>query len=47
MAFIHNKGHHKEIETLDALPAKFVTGWVLKYWDQIKEKMTATDGQNA
>lgn len=47
MAFIHNKGHHKEIETLDALPAKFITGWVLKYWNQIKEKMTATDGQNA
>lgn len=39
LAFVKSKGHHKDAAALSDIPAKFITGWILKYWDQITEAL--------
>ena len=39
LAFVKSTGHHKDAAALSDIPAKFITGWILKYWDQITEAL--------
>lgn len=44
LSFVQSKKHYPEAKTLSDIPDKFITGWILKYWDQITEALA--NGQN-
>ena len=35
MAFIAAKGHYLEAKSVRDYPEKFITGWILHYWNQV------------
>lgn len=41
LSFIKSKGHCQDAAALADIPDKFVTGWILKYWNDITEALTA------
>lgn len=40
LSFIKSKGHCQNAVTLSDISDKFVTGWILKYWNDITEALT-------
>ncbi|MBO6268657.1 MAG: AAA family ATPase, partial [Clostridium sp.] len=40
LSFIKSKGHCQDAMALIDIPDKFVTGWILKYWNYITEAIT-------
>lgn len=41
LSFIKSKEHCQDAAALADIPDKFVTGWILKYWNDITEALTA------
>lgn len=41
LSFMKSKGHYKDAASLSDIPDRFITGWILKYWDQITEGIAA------
>ena len=42
IAFIATKGHYPETKTLRDYPDNFVTGWIIRYWEQIVKNIEET-----
>lgn len=42
ISFVASKGNHPEITRLDDYPEKFITGWIIRYWEQIVEGIKST-----
>ena len=43
---VEEKGHYPAEVSLDEYPDKFITGWLIKYWPQIKNLITANRTSN-
>ena len=43
---VEEKGHYPAEVPLDEYPDKFITGWLIKYWPQIKNIITANRTSN-
>ena len=43
---VEEKGHYPAEVPLDEYPDKFITGWLIKYWPQIKNLITANRRSN-
>ena len=43
---VEEKGHYPGEVSLDEYPDKFITGWLIKYWPQIKNLITANRTSN-
>ena len=43
---VEEKGHYPAEVPLDEYPDKFITGWLIKYWPQIKNLITANRTSN-
>ena len=44
--FVASKDHYPAEIPIDQYEEKFITGWLLKYWDQIKEKIGTNQPEN-
>ena len=45
LQFVKSKGHCAEAKTLSDIPDKFISGWILKYWGQITQALTANENK--
>lgn len=46
LRIVHKKGHHKDINALDEIPENFITGFIIKYWEQIIDLLDKEGGAN-